>query len=328
MLTEMNYWDMVREKMKNQSTVPDLEYHASGHCVHIGKISPGCRQCFTGEPGGGVQIGNLCMCNCPMCYYPRDRVEMTKEETNDIITSQYFLGLMDQKPISISYQSSGETLSYLEDLEKVAKIHQDNEKRLGIQTYHHLYTNGILATTPVLNKLMNMGVHEIRYHISASNFSLKVINSMYEAASMGFSVTVEEPSWPKHRDKLLQLLEVFEDIGVIHLDIVEIQLTPHNFNELSNQINGRYFKDYFYQMYDEGMVYDIMREVKSKQYHYSVIDCNSGVERCRHGKYQHIGFHMDSIDGMCDDFPYSIPKTNQKWFYNKNKNRLQRLTNK
>lgn len=31
-------------KLARQETIPGLEFHASGHCVHVGKLSPGCRR--------------------------------------------------------------------------------------------------------------------------------------------------------------------------------------------------------------------------------------------------------------------------------------------
>lgn len=326
MLTEMNYWNVIDSKIRRQENIDQIEYHAGGNCVHIGKISPGCRICFTNEFGGGIQIGNMCMCKCPMCYYPKNRSEMSKDEINNIISNQFFNNLSGAKPLSYAYQSAGETLMYVDDLEKVAAIHRTMDRQQGIQIYHHLYTNGILANRSMLERLKRMGMHELRFHLSASNFSQSVIENMYIAAEMGFSVTVEEPAWPLHKDQLFKLLEIFEDIGVIHLDIVETQLTEYNFNDIQKEYtNGRYYKDFYYHLYDEGLVYDIMEEVVSKGYNYSVLDCNSAVERSRHGKFQHVGFNMNSIGGMCDDFPYTLPKTDDDWFYNKNKKRLEQL---
>lgn len=334
MLEELNYQDVIEEKIKRQRSIPELEFHAAGHCVHIGKISPGCRGCFTNERGGGVQIGNLCMCNCPMCYYDRNRKEQDRNQTHNIIADHFYDSLqMGIKPIAYSYQSSGETLMYLDDIEKTALIHRQSDKSKGINIYHHVYTNGILADDETLERLKNMGAHELRYHVTASLYNKNgkdttqdVIKSMYKAAKMGFSVTIEEPSYPLHRKELFGLLPILEDCGGKHLDIVEIQLTQHNFNDIQRHYpNGRYYKDYFYHLYDEGLVYDIMEEVISKKYNFSVIDCSSAVERCRQGKFQSVGFRMESIEGLCDDFPYFDPQDNPNWFYEKNINRLKSL---
>ena len=142
-----------------------------------------------------------------------------------------------------------------------------------------------------------MEVDELRFHISASNFSKKVINYMYEAAKMGFIVSVEEPSWPHHKDNIVDLLPTFEDIGVKHLNLVEIQVTEWNIDNIEKAYLGDdtvgIYKDYYWHLYDGGMVYDIMEEVIDKKYSYSVLDCNGGVERCRHGKMHHV---FDSPD--------------------------------
>jgi len=314
-----NYNDVIERKIEQRKIIPEIEYHFHGHCIHIGKISPGCRGCFTREDGGGLQIGEECMCNCPMCYYDPNRSD--KRITSNIIgnrgSKQYiakFLGEMteklyldDFKPICYSYQSSGETLLYIDTLEKFSEIIKKMNEKKNINIYTYVYTNGILANKNTLLRLKDMGVHEIRFHISASNFSKDVIKNMYESSKMNFRVTIEEPSWPLHKEKLFSLLEEFNNIGVKHLNMVETQVTEFNIENLDKYYPGMdvgIYKDFFWHLYDNGMVYDIMKEVIDKKYSYSVLDCNSAVERCRHASMNHIFYDESFIDGMCDSFNY------------------------
>ena len=308
------YDTIMKEKFAKRDQITNLEYHIGGQCIHIGKISAGCRQCFTGEPnGGGIQVGQECMCNCPMCYYDPKRSDEREPQTqidNKLADMYYNIQQPNYNPISMSYQSTGETLIYIDQLAKFAAMLIQNNKTKGIHTYHHLYTNGLLADEKNLNLMKNMNVHEIRFHLSASNWSKTVINNMYEAAKMGFIVSVEEPSWPDHRDKLFEMLPVFQDIGVQHLNLVEVQLTNFNFDKVDKTYpNGRYYKDLFYHFYDEGLVYNIMQEVIDKEYSYSVLDCNSGVERFRHGKNEYVrgGLPMSELEGMCAPHDYFSP---------------------
>lgn len=332
-MQELNYQDVMKKKFERQESIKELEFHAAGHCIHIGKISPGCRPCFTNEGEGvnGVQIGNLCNCKCPMCYYDPNRQEHPQREINDWLANWFFaLQEGGNYTPGISYQSTGETMMYLDQLEKFAALINKTEEYHGLTIYHHLYTNGILCTKENLKRLRdNLKIHEIRFHVTASLYGKNpqktkkiVLDNMYEAAKMGFTISVEEPAYPKHKKELLNLLPILEDNNGKHLNLVEVQLTEFNFPNV-NKINpnGKYFKDYFYHLYDEGLVYDIMEEVIAKNYHFSVLDCNSGVERCRQGRFQPVGFRMSSISGMCDEFDYYSPDFDRQEF---EKNNLER----
>lgn len=294
----LSYTDILAKKLERQKNISQLEKDVHGHCIHIGDVSYACRKCFSELVGGGIQIGKKCMCNCPMCYYDPHRND--NNHTKDVAAQLgdfYQLLHAGRKPYAFSYQSYGETLIYIDDLEKFGKIFKEIEIKHNIEIYHHLYTNGILANKEMLKRLKDMEVDELRFHVSASNFSKKVFNNMYEAAKMNFIVSVEEPSWPHHYDNLFELLPKFEDLGVKHLNLVEVQITQWNIDNIEKAYYSEpdigIYKDHYWHLYDNGMVYDIIEEVLAKGYSYSVLDCNSGVERCRHGKMHHV---FDSLD--------------------------------
>lgn len=282
----LDYNDVMEEKIKRRRAIPELQYDVHGHCIHIGPISYGCRSCFAPLRGGGIQIGNKCMSSCPMCYYDPRREDVNVANYVARVLGDFTeLRHSPDRPYAYSYQSSGETLIYIKELEKFAKIFKEIEDEKGIEIYHHLYTNGILANKDMLKRVKDMGVDEIRFHLSASNFSKKVYDNMYEAAKMNFIVSVEEPSWPLYKEKLFEMLPILQDIDVKHLDIVEVQVTQHNIGNIETYYSSDdtvgIYKDHYWHMYDGGLVYDIIEEVLRKGYTYSVLDCNSGVERCR-----------------------------------------------
>lgn len=320
MLKEISFQEVIRYKLKRRDAINELQYHAGGIAVHYGKISPGCRQCFTGEQGGGIQIGTNCMSACTVCYGPRPRPEESIESINKKIEIEKIRSSnLDNNPISISYQSLGETLYYIDYLEEFSKIHREFESKKNIQIYHHLYTNGLLLNDEMLSRLKEMGIHEIRFHVTASFLNKSVIKNLYKAARSGFTVTIEEPSYPIFKEEIFSLLPILEDCGGKHLDIIETRLTEYNFKRIGKEYpNGKYYKDYFYHLFDEGLVYDIIEEVIKKNYSFSVIDCNSDVEKSRNGRFQHIGFNMNSIIGMCKDFPYFKPKPSNKYLFYEN----------
>ena len=308
----LDYTEVMEEKIENRKAIPEIEYDVHGHCIHIGKISTGCYGCFANVECGGIQVGTQCMCNCPMCYYDPLRSDSEWDRGHPEFIAKY-LGEITEKlhndnivPYAYSYQSSGETLIYINELEKFAKIFEEMEKRKGVKIYHHLYTNGILANEDMLKRLKDMRVHEIRFHLSASHFSKKVINHMYLAAKMGFRVSIEEPSWPLHREELFDILPILNDVGGSHLNMVECQVTQFNIKNIEKYYPGLdcgIYKDFYWHLYDNGMVYDIMREVLDKKYSFSVLDCNSGVERCRSAKMHQVFDHPSLYGDFCLEFP-------------------------
>lgn len=305
------YQEILEKKFKRQRELLAMgaELHANGHCFHYGKISFGCRDCYTGEQSINLFQGTQCMCKCPYCYYNPSQEEILlteQQEQREIeIQKMKLREFENYRPAIVSYCSAGETLLYLDIFERYAAELYPLIYAKNINPYTFLYTNGILCNKENLERLKGIHVDEIRFHISASNFAPQVLENMRLAKEMGFLVTVEEPSYPLNREKLFELLPFFEEIGLNHLDLIELHLTEYNKKRMEELYPGDdylAFKDYFYHLYDNGLVYDIMEECIKKGYHFSVIDCNSGVERCRNNMDQDVLFDWKSVEGMCADW--------------------------
>lgn len=300
-------------KNKRKEKLIDLGAKESllGIVFHYGKISPGCRACFSGEHFFAPYFGNKCMCKCPYCYYDENREEETEESVENTLR---LFKLLSERPklckfaIS-SYQSQGETLFYLDYYKKFSELFLKACKNNNITPYIFLYTNGILCTEKNLKTLKEMQVTELRFHISASNFSNEVFKNMSFAQKMGFTVTVEEPSWPLHKQQLFNSLPKLEDIGCKHLNLIEVAITKYNMENIKNIYSSdKYsaYKDYAWHLYDNGLVYDIMEEVINKNYSFSVLDCNSEIEKYRRTHEQNVLFDWDLINGICDEWDYGV----------------------
>lgn len=283
----------------------DLEYHCNGDCIHIGKISRGCKSCFIRSNFTSFAVYTGCECNvaCGYCYYDKGRTDSSWKTVDKIKNSlaDFYALTLDPKAelTEISYNSWGETLRYPEIIREASNILERYERASGRRVYSHLYTNGMLADEEMLRFLKSCNITELRFHISASNFSKTVLENMVTAKSLGFIVAVEEPSLPENKEKITKLLPFFNEVGLDHLDLVECQVTPFNIDYLSRTYpNGRIYRDLLWHLYDEGMSYDIMEERLKNNYKFSVIDCNSRVEGCR-------GSHQVStpelIDWSCMD---------------------------
>lgn len=316
-MQELSYPEIFQLKLQRQSSIQELEFHVQGAAPHCGKISPGCLGCFGGgdKRGMGIFMGRACQFNCPFCYYDFKQPDQTEEEM--IAGAQETIDeLRENTPQNVSFVSDGETLLYLDKLNIVAQELNRIEKEQGRSIHRHLYTNGMLATPDVLQYLVHMGVDEIRFHLSASNFHPTVLANMREAVNMGFRIAVEEPGWPPIRDQILSILPTLEDIGVAHVNIIEMWLTKENFQRVATAYPaGRYYKDFMYHLYDEGLVYDVMEEKIKNNYSFSVLDCNSMIEKYRSFQDDTDSitfFDAMSLNGLA--LPFASDKSNQHWW--------------
>ena len=241
-----------------------------------------------------------------MCYYDRTMKDpmykqLEEKQKHDLL-ELYRLSLVDSfTPKYISLNTYGESFLYLDEYKKFTDIIKKIEEEKNIKVYTHIYTNGMYCDKNNLLKAKNMGIDEIRFHISALKFSEKILTYMHDAKQMGFVITVEEPSWLLHKTDLIYCLDLFNDIGIKHLDMVEVQITNNNFDAIDKAYpDGRYYKNALYHLYDEGLVYDIIEEVIRKKYNFSVLDCNSDVDRYRQTNCS-IPTNPDIMKGACAD---------------------------
>jgi pyruvate formate-lyase activating enzyme-like uncharacterized protein len=289
-----------KRKFERQRNIKKLEYHAAGHCVHIGKLSPGCEQCFTPINSLNLSCGPKCNLNCPYC--PTNKNESHKTRIQDLkfkmLRDSGFPNFYIQK---ISFTGGGETLMYINIISKYMKLFHDFERYMKKRPWYYLYTNGILADIDTILKLKDLGFDEIRFHLGASNFSKKVYKNMMSAVSHFKAVTVETPAWPPHRKKLFEMLPIIEDIGVKHLNIGEIEIKQLNYKNISQILpDAEVYQCFEMHLYDGGLVYDIIEEVLRKNYSYSVLDCNCFVKSIQRAPGKQV-YHQD-VKGLCAEY--------------------------
>ena len=67
----VDFREVFLEKIKRQSQVKELEVHAHGHCLHVGRISYGCGWCFAKRELIQLSFGCQCMCRdtCAYCFF-------------------------------------------------------------------------------------------------------------------------------------------------------------------------------------------------------------------------------------------------------------------
>jgi pyruvate formate-lyase activating enzyme-like uncharacterized protein len=300
--------EVYARKFVRQSRIEELEYHASGHCVHIGKLSPGCQGCFVpSDFGYNIRVGSQCNLDCIYC--PGPGKDNPSDYLDHILAEIYTKALVqDQSEFipRVSFSGGGEPLLHLEIIEEVMKpILSIVAKGVMRKPWVHVYTNGLLADGDTVWRLKDLGIDELRFHVGASGFSEAVYANMKEAAGHLRVITVETPAWPPHRSHLFDMLPVIEDIGVRHLNIGEVMLSKHNYKKISGILpDAEIYHCYELHLDDGGLVYELIEEVLSKGYSYSVLDCNGFVKAMQRSPAKWVA-HED-VTGMCAD--YSAPQ--------------------
>jgi len=280
-----------KRKFDRQKKIKKLEYHASGHCVHIGKISPGCYRCFTPNKFAiNILSGMKCNAKCTYCTTDKKGREPTKTTTRNL--KLHILRnscLPDYNPSKFSFTGGGEPLMYVNRIAEFMKVIRDAERCTQKRPWHYLYTNGLLADNDMLLRLRNLGFDEIRFHLGATNFSEKVYKNLKNATRYFKVVSVETPAWPPHRKKLFEMLPRINDIGVKHLNIGEIEINKNNLQRICQVLpDVELYQCYEMHLYDGGLVYDIFEEVIRKKYSYSVLDCSLFVKSIQRGPAKNV----------------------------------------
>jgi uncharacterized protein len=288
-----------QRKFERQKAIKELKYHAAGHCVHIGRISPGCYGCFALDTFRyNIFSGAKCNLNCPYCFGRLEEEDGKAYRMKTIAVIMRESHLPGYDPKAVSFSGGGEPLLYMNIIKEYMELFRDIEKHMKQRPWHYLYTNGILANQDMLLRLKDLGFDEIRFHLGASNFSKKVYQNLKKAVKHFKAVTVETPSWPLHRKKLFEMLPIINDAGVKHLNLGEMEITNYNYNKIAKILpTAEIYQCYEMHLYDNGLVYDIIEEALKKRYSYSVLDCNCFVKSIQRGHAKQVTYQ--GVNGLC-----------------------------
>jgi pyruvate formate-lyase activating enzyme-like uncharacterized protein len=276
--------DVLTRKFARQAAIPQLECHASGHCAHFGRISPGCLKCFIADNFSiNIPLGPECNAKCVYCYGGlKDRTpsdgEIMAIKTR-LLQKARKHGAQEGIIPTISFTGGGEPLLSIGLIERYMQYCKGVEKHLTRKPWYYVYTNGIIADEPMIRRLADLGFDEIRFHLGASDFARKVYRNLETAVKYIDTVSVETPAWPPHRKKLFAMLPILEETGVKHLNIGEIEIDPFNMKTIDAALpDAEVYQFYAIHLYDGGLVYDLMEEIVAQRYSFSVLDCSAFVK--------------------------------------------------
>lgn len=285
-----------------QKHIPSLKSSADGICSYIGKLSPSSSHYFINDNfirhitlDSSLGLPQQCPMSCDYCPNYRIHEEFIPDKKYidlkyfDDSKKDYLLrnalntheGIL--KPL-ILFGGPTDPLLYVDMICEIISFYEEKVvPEIGKEIWYHCYTAGMFTSEEDLIKLKSAGVKELLFHLGASDFSEIAYNNMYLAREYIEVITVETPSWLKHKKQLFDMLPILEDIGVDHLNLSSIDVNNNN----KDRLEGNVYKAYNVVLDDEGLVYDIMNEVIEKQYSYSVLDLNNFVVMHSQGEAQH-----------------------------------------
>jgi hypothetical protein len=234
------------------------QLHCGGACAHYGKIPKGCASClFSDVYANGSFLGytfnlpNACNANCKHCFTPLG--DKPHERTcnpnfklpdgwSNIVDAELLNGSMspineivkssnNKNPVAlISFSGEGsEPLLYYPVIEKVVKHYKENvEPYIDKPITYKLYTNGKLLTEEMIEKLVNIGINEVRINSSAFNFHDIIIENMRNACKAFPVVTSELGLFPKYYDDIYRLMPVWDEMGLTHLSLCQPKYKDKN----------------------------------------------------------------------------------------------------
>ena len=262
--------EVIAEIKKFQSGNPTLNVHSASQ-ASTGPVILGCEICMS-KKYMSFQLGFRCNAQCAFCFlstYQADKALDDEKYHRQALMKQFHRRKHELAGVSIT---GGEPLLYLSELE--ASV---SEMKISKPDLHFwIYTNGILADEKHLVFLQTLGIREIRFNLAATNYNKKLLENVELARNIFEYVSVEVPSYPKQKDRLIGCLIELDRIRIDQLNLQELLVTNANVDNLEGegyQSGMLSLKKYF--LYgSRRMSNEVMQHCIDNNYSFTVNDCS------------------------------------------------------
>lgn len=209
-----------------------LKEHAEFGCndtkVDCRRLSPGCQTCATGG-WSCLFINGRCNASCFYCPTSQD-------DTGDPLTNGIAFATPDDYAEYVAlFGFTGASISGGEPLltlDRTLAYLDAVRRRCGAAVHLWMYTNGTLLTREIAEELRCAGLGEIRFDIGATNYNL---GKLQLAVGVIPTVTVEIPTVPEEEELLRDKMVEMAALGVQHLNLHQLRLTPYNSRHLASR---------------------------------------------------------------------------------------------
>jgi pyruvate formate-lyase activating enzyme-like uncharacterized protein len=191
-------------------------------------LSPGCELCGQGY-WSCLFINGVCNADCFYC--PSEQTDTGPPITSGVAfdRARDYADYVEKFHVRGVGFSGGEPLL---NHTRVTEYLEALERRVTRPLHTWMYTNGILATKEKIKALRDAGLKEIRFDLSANDYSLAALEN---AIGLIPVVTVEIPAIPEDMERMKSLIPDLYSAGVDYLNLHQIRCTPFN----RPQLQGR-----------------------------------------------------------------------------------------
>ena len=215
-----------------RSRVPSAQVADDGATIYLGKLSRGCSHCKRGS-WDCIFVTKRCNLACSFCCSaktaPREGFASTLgRSVEELIQNYLTIGIGG---VSLS---GGEALL---EPEQTFTLLETFRKRLP-DRYLWLYTNGLLLRPECIERLVDVGLDEIRFNAAATAYDDPILlGTIARAAQRIPAVTVEIPAIPDDAARLIACLPTWSNAGVTYLNLHELMRER---NSLSAHLQGEF----------------------------------------------------------------------------------------
>ena len=206
----------------------NAEFGCNDTKVDSRRLAPGCRTCAAGG-WSCLFINGRCNASCFYCPTSQD-------DTGDPLTNGIpFAAAEDYAEYVARFGFTGASISGGEPLltlDRTLAYLDAVRRRCGTAVHLWMYTNGTLLTREIAGELRSAGLGEIRFDIGATGYNL---SKLQLAVGIIPTVTVEIPMVPEDEELLSGKLAEMAEVGVQHLNLHQLRLTPHNLRHLAGR---------------------------------------------------------------------------------------------
>ncbi len=280
---------------KRQRKIIDLNVDALGYVAYLGDTNfpRTCESCLergTLEDGlAMIRHSDRCQLNCRYCYYhgeTRDGIYPTAKPTPYPdgmieVDGAYY----DPRDVKLLFKEHGRGkvirwVSYeplLVTDTMFPLMSWFNEQGF----YQSLNTNGVLATKPMLKRLADAGLNDLRFNPAATLCSDLVLRNMQIAKDMCLfdEIGIESPMFHQFKEALLKNKEVIFDV-VDYIAFQELQLKQQLIGKAIAY--GPYYRYHMAKvspLSSRQLVYDVIEQAADEDWHtkYEVLfhDCSN-----------------------------------------------------
>lgn len=288
-------WMNFREAGRSQSKRDRLTEPMTGNWLFKNtkpwyhKISEGCNICGQGN-WSCLFITGKCNAGCFYCPAPQHTDELPATQNLEFGTPEAYaeyVRFFGFKGVSFS---GGEPLLFFNrTLEYLKQVRKSCDPGI----YVWMYTNGILGDREKFNQLANAGLNEVRFDIGATGFKTSKIR---EAKGLIPVITVEIPAIPEEKNRLIRLLPELIEMGVTHLNLHQLRLTPHNAPRLA-------LRNYTYIPAEQPVVMESELAALEIINHASQNQLDIGINYCSFffkNRFQKAGFRRITAQKLAD----------------------------